>query len=321
MLKSNQISFVSLNELIPENHQYRKFKKLWNFDWVNKILKNIDLWKTHVWYWVKKLFLCLLIQFMEDLSDRELEKYLAENLAGKWFCWFKLTDKTPDHSIFTRARKKIWTNQLSKIFEDLKNQLSNKGYMSEVFTFVDASHLVTKANLWEERDKWIKEWYEKMNNETLPKVANDKEAKIWSKWKNKFWYGYKKHASVDMQSWMINKIAITQANVTDAKWMKHVLPNSWAVYADKWYCIWPAILSSKKKWLHLCAIKKNNMKEKDKDKDRFYSKLRPPYERVFSKMNHRVRYKSVVKNQFTAFMEAISFNLKRLVVLEEVRIT
>ena len=39
MLESNQISFVSLNELIPENHQYRKFKKLWNFDWVNKILK------------------------------------------------------------------------------------------------------------------------------------------------------------------------------------------------------------------------------------------------------------------------------------------
>ena len=197
---------------------------------------------------------------MEDLSDRELEKYLAENLAGKWFCWFKLTDKTPDHSIFSRARKKIWTKELSKIFEDLKNQLSNKGYMSEVFTFVDASHLVTKANLWEERDNWIKEWYEKMNNETLPKVANDKEAKIWSKWKNKFWYGYKKHASVDMQSWMINKIAITQANVTDAKWIKHVLPSSWAVYADKWYCIWPAVISTKKKWLHLCAIKKNNMK-------------------------------------------------------------
>jgi transposase, IS5 family len=44
---------------------------------------------------------------MEDLSDRELEKYIQENLAGKWFCEFALTEKTPDHSVFTRARKKI----------------------------------------------------------------------------------------------------------------------------------------------------------------------------------------------------------------------
>lgn len=318
-MKTNQIEMVSLEWLIWEEHQYRKFKKLWNFEWVNIILKQIDLWKSYVWYGVEKIFLCLLIQFMEDLSDRELERYLQENISWKWFCEFSLMDKTPDYSVFTRARKKIWTNVLSKIFVDLKKQLIEYWYMSEVFTFVDASHLITKANLWEERDKWIKEWYEKMNNETLPKVSNDKEAKIWSKGKNKFWYGYKKHASVDMQSWMINKIAITQANITDAQWMKHVLPNTWAVFADKWYCIKPAIISAKKKWLHLCAIKKNNMKDKNKDQDRFFSKLRSPYERVFSKMNHRVRYKSVFKNQFTAFMEAISFNLKRLVVLERNR--
>ncbi len=31
-----------------------------------------------------------------------------------------------------------------------------KGLMSEVFTFVDASHLVSKAALWEERDMLIK---------------------------------------------------------------------------------------------------------------------------------------------------------------------
>jgi len=58
------------------------------------------------------------------------------------------------------------------------------------------------------------------------------------------------------------------------------------------------------------------MKGKNKDKDCWYSKMRSPYERVFSQRNKRVRYCGVSKNQFAAFMEAIGFNLKRLVVLD-----
>ena len=34
----------------------------------------------------------ILLQVMEDLSDRELEKYLSENTSGKWFCGFSLME-------------------------------------------------------------------------------------------------------------------------------------------------------------------------------------------------------------------------------------
>ena len=57
------------------------------------------------------------------------------------------------------------------------------------------------------------------------------------------------------------------------------------------------------------------MKGKNKDKDRWYSSIRSPYERVFSQQNKRTRYRGIAKNQFAAFMEAICFNLKRLAVL------
>ena len=55
-----------------------------------------------------------------------------------------------------------------------------------------------------ELDKAIKVKYEKLNNEVLPKVAHDKQARIGCKGKDKYWYGYKKHASVDMQSGLIS---------------------------------------------------------------------------------------------------------------------
>ena len=108
---------------------------------------------------------------------------------------------------------------------------------------------------------------------------------------------------------------MTPANVTDAKGLKHVCPDSGAVYADKGYCTKPARHVAAKRGVHLAAIMMNHMRAKNHDKDRWLSHLRMPYERVFSKRNQRVRYRGIAKNQFAAFMSAISFNLKRILVL------
>jgi IS5 family transposase len=53
--------------------------------------------------------------------------------------------------------------------------------MSEVFTFVDATHLISKVGLWKERDKAIELKLESLNNKTLEKVAADKDAKFGAK--------------------------------------------------------------------------------------------------------------------------------------------
>lgn len=307
---------VTLDDLAPAGHVYRKFSSLWKFDIVSKRLKKLEKDNNYKGYGFLRLFKCLLLQFMEDLSDRELERFLQENTAGKWFCGFSLVENTPEFSLFTKVRKKIGTKVLAELFADLREQLKEAGYISEVFTFVDASHLIAKSNLWKERDQAIKEKYEKLNNETLPKVACDKQARIGCKGKDKFWYGYKQHTSVDMQSGLINKVAITPANVTDAKGLKHICPSQGAAYADKGYCDENSKRTAAKKNCHLAAILKNNMHGKNKDKDRFYSAIRAPYERVFAHRNKTVRYRGIAKNQFAAFMNAICFNLKRLAILD-----
>ncbi len=205
---------------------------------------------------------------------------------------------------------------MSKIFSDARNQLKSKGYISEVFTFIDATHLISKAQLWEERDKAIKAKYEKLNNEVLPKVAHDKQARIGCKGTKKYWYGYKDNVSVDMKHGLINKVALTPANVTDAQALRHVCPNQGAIVADKGYCTDPARSEIQRRGCHDMTIKKKNMKDKDHDKDRFISGLRGPFENVFSQRNKRVRYKGIKKNQFSSFMNALCFNFKRLIVID-----
>ena len=190
---TNQIEMVSLEDLVSKDHLYRRFTQLWSFEVVEQKLSHLLNDNNYKGFGLLRLFKCLLLQFMEDLSDRDLEQYLRENTAAKWFCRFGLVEVTPDFSVFTKVRKKIGTSLLSEIFADLRSQLRAQGVMNETFSFIDATHLISKATLWEERDRAIQSKHDKLNNEVLPKVAHDKQARIGCKGKNKYWYGYKQH--------------------------------------------------------------------------------------------------------------------------------
>ena len=120
---------------------------------------------------------------------------------------------------------------------------------------------------------------------------------------------------MDMQSGLINKVAATPANVTDAAGLKHVCPDQGAVFGDKGYCVNPARTTLQAQGCHDATIKKNNMKGKDKRKDYWLSQMRAPYERVFSKRPKQLRYRGTVKVQFQVGMHAFIHNMKRLITL------
>jgi len=307
---------VSIEQLVPETHTYRKLKKLLDF---NRLTKSVRMQESELGatgYGKPRLLMCLILQFMEDLSDREFERFIAENNSGKWFCGFSLLEKTPDFTTICKFRNALGTKEMGRLFHEVKRQMQAKNCCSEVFTFVDSSALISKLNLWEERDKAITAGYEKLNNTVLPEVSADPQAKIGAKSAKKFWYGFKKHVAVDMQSGMITKVAVTSANVTDAAGAKHVLPKSGAVAGDKGYV--GAVQTILRRGLHPMIIKRNNMKDKNADLDRWITQLRSPYERTFSKQNKRVRYKGIAKNQGAEFMYAIAYNFRRLLVLNPV---
>ena len=312
-MRTEQIEMVSVEQLMPVTHTYRKLKSLLDFDCIVKAVRIKISEVGAIGFGRTRLILCLLLQFMEDLSDREFERFIAENNAAKWFCGFSLLEKTPDYTTLCKFRNLMGTKQMSRLFREVKQQLQVQGHCTEVFTFIDSSALVSKLSLWEQRDKAIKEGYEKLNNEVLPEVSADPQAKIGAKSSRKFWYGFKKHVGVDMQSGMINRVAVTPANVTDADGARHVMPRSGAACADKGYV--GALAEMHRRGVHPMVIKRNNMKDKNADLDRWLSKLRAPYEGTFSKQKKRVRYKGIAKNQGAEFLYAIAFNFRRLLVL------
>ena len=81
----SQVNMVCLEDLVASNHIYRKFLELWSLDSVMVHLHDVKNDSNYKGYGLLRLFKCLLLQFMEDLSDRELERFLKRIMQANGF--------------------------------------------------------------------------------------------------------------------------------------------------------------------------------------------------------------------------------------------
>jgi len=309
-----------LEKLVSSDHAFRKLNELLDFAelvspyrslYSNIGAEGIDILKG---------FKALLIQFWEDYSDREMEKALRENVAVKWFCGFKLLEDTPDHSYFGKLRKRLGADNLADIFNNVNQELQNKGLFGDVFKFIDASSIITKTQLWDERDKAIAAGEEKLNNQVVNNYTADKEAKWGAKSKNNIWFGYKRHCRVDMRHGLIDESIVTPANVLDFQIIKRICPRNCMAFMDKLYDTKDTHLELERSNCHSGIIKKNSNKAKNRDLDSWISKVRMPFEGTFSKLGKKARYRGLKKVSLQCTLESICYNLKKAIKILDIPI-
>ncbi|MDD2942191.1 MAG: transposase [bacterium] len=113
----------NLEDLVPEEHIYRRILKLISFSELCRPLEKLYSDRGRAGYPVTSGFKCLLVQFMNDLSDRQMEMHLKDSLSAKLFCGFELCSPTPDHTYFTKFRERIGTHRLGKLFARVNKSL------------------------------------------------------------------------------------------------------------------------------------------------------------------------------------------------------
>jgi IS5 family transposase len=300
-------------KLVKADDPFRRLNELFDF---NKLATSLascysELGTTGIA--VEKGFKALLVQFWEDYSDRQMEMSLHNNITVRWFCGFGLLEETPDHSYFSKLRKRIGPERLAELLQKVNEAMKKKNLFGEVFTFIDASSIITKTALWEERDRAIKDGEEKLKNAIINKYTADKEAKWGAKSKNNIWFGYKRHNAVDMRYGLIDKVAVTPANTPDYKAVKYIAPHQGLVFMDKGYDYQEADQIIIANGATPATLRKNNNKQKNFDLDQWHSKIRMPFESTFSKQSKRAKYRGQDKVTFQCIAEALVYNLKKAV--------
>lgn len=301
------------NTIVGTQHPFRRLNEILDFETLVAPMRATYSTLGTNGIDVERGVKALLVQFWENYSDREMEQAIRENLAVRWFCGFGLSEVTPDHSYFGKLRKRIGTKRVATFFNEVNAVFESRGLFGNVFTFIDASSIITKTALWEERDRAIADGAEKLNNKNVSQYAADEDARWGAKSKTNIWFGHKRHDAVDMRYGLIKKVAVTAANVQDFAVVKNIAPKEGTVFMDKMYDTKKTDLVLRARGLHPSTLRKNTNPLKNRDLDRWRSGIRMPFESTFSKQSKFARYRGHAKVTMQCFFEALVYNMKKAV--------
>ena len=184
------------------------------------------------------LFKCLLLQkWFRINSDPELECQINDRDSFRSFLGLSLRDSAPDHSTFSRFRKRLSKKAMDQINSEILGQFSaqgltiNEGIAIDARLVKSASHPISNKEIKERKNKRSTPEGQVDKNGNPLKFSRDVESD-WTVKNDTPHYGLKEHASVDTNYGFILTTTVTPASVNDTNYMQSIvrfivcIPNS-----------------------------------------------------------------------------------------------
>ena len=303
-----------LDAIVEKKHPYLAYDRVVDFHALAKPLhaRHSDQGRREIG--AERGLRMLILQFVEDRSDREMERFMRDDMAARRFCGFAVNESAPDRSCSGALRKRLGTDGLMKIFYVMRAAMIEAKLNRKILAFVDASKLESKPRSGRARPRsrgGPRELRQRYSAGGDPGRGRPPRLEGTGQELPRLQAARRGRYAVRPDS----RVAATSGEVTDAAGPAYVCPSGGLVYADKGYRGRDAIETLVANGCRDAAIKRDNMKIKNRDKDGRISRIRSPYERVFSKTPNRMRCPALDKAQFQIGAFAIDCNLKRLVAL------
>jgi IS5 family transposase len=195
----------------------------------------------------------MFLLFYENIkSERALADQLPARLDWLWFCDYDIDDKTPNHSVISKARKRWGVDVFTRFFQNILQQCIDVNLVDGKIVHIDSSTIKANAS----KDKIIpklkliseglyNQLDETAEDEKPQKISKtDPDASFVKKKGAPSILGYKDHRAVDDKHGIITATVTTAANIRDDKVFKDTLKASISntkikpstVVADTGYC-------------------------------------------------------------------------------------
>jgi IS5 family transposase len=336
------------DQIVPQDHFLRLLNQIIEWDcFTDKLLK---LYGGGAEYGrppfnpTQILKMCLLA-FFYNLSERQVEVFVNENLPAKYFVGLGLDQRAPDHSTLSVFRSRLVKEGNLDIFEDLLAEIVRMALQSGIkfgsIQVIDSVH--SEANVNTSKDQGRK------GGGQGPRDSDAKwGVKGKQKFKNqqgkdvhqiKYFYGYKAHVSMNAKNNLITSLEVTSGEVYDGhhfcSLVDHDLSQKLPIEtyaADRGYDDGNNHFHLEEHKLNSAiSLKSLRTKKKDNNKQLWLEmvqtssykagrKERYKIERKFgeAKQGHglgRCRYLGLLRFGVQAYFTAIVLNLKRMVKL------
>ena len=146
----NEMQYVVLDQLVPQEHLVRKIDKVIDFEFIREKVSHLYSDTTgRPSIDPVVLFKIVFIQFMFGIkSMRQTIKEIEVNMAYRWFLKIGITDEVPHFSTFGKNYKRRFEGSriFEEIFDGILKQIADNGLIKEETIFVDSTHIKASAN-------------------------------------------------------------------------------------------------------------------------------------------------------------------------------
>lgn len=145
-----EFEFVTLDELVPDDHLLRKIDAAIDFEFIREKVKHLycaDNGRPPVDPVV--LFKMLFIGYLFGIrSERQLMREMTVNLAYRWFVGYTLREKMPHASMISQHRRRRFNSSTvyQEIFDEIVLQAIRHKMVDGKVLYTDATHLKANAN-------------------------------------------------------------------------------------------------------------------------------------------------------------------------------
>ena len=263
------------------------------------------------------MFKMVLLQFLYDLSDREMEEQAAFNIVYKWFLGLSTEELPPDHTVLCRFRQRLGAEGFETLFNQVVEQARSRGFITDRLHIIDSTHIAARVDLFRLKKEHKGKGDSDDEDHYVDRHSPDPDARFGRKSKKKSFYGYKAHKVEDADSEFIVKVKTTTGNAPDGTQLPALIDGrAGEATGDKAY-------DSEANHAHLAAEGVTSgiiRRQRRPGRPRNSRRERPKIERKFSEGKNRhgldkARYWGLAKVSIQSFMTAIVLNLKRLVKL------
>ncbi len=224
---------VSLDRRLPKDHPLRKIEQLVDFDFIRSKVAGLYGTRGNESVDPAVILKLMFLLFYENIkSERALMSQLPLRLDWLWFCGYDLDEKTPDHSVISKARRRWGLEVFAEFFENILAQCVDAGLVDGETIHVDSSTIdanASKDTLKCQFRTVSRNLYAELqdNDESLPKLEKkvsitDSDARLFTK-RGKTTLGYKDHRAVDDKHGIVTATVTTPANVHDGKLLTEVV--------------------------------------------------------------------------------------------------
>ena len=242
----NEVEFVMIEELVPQDHLLRKVDKYIDFSFINEKVRPLYSENNGRPSDPTMLFKMMFIGYFYGIrSERQLEREIQTNIAYRWFLGLKLTDPVPDHSTISWNRRTRFkdTNIFQEIFDEIVFQAIQHKMIGGRVLFTDSTHLKANANkhkftridvevetreyidelnkaIEEDRKnhgkKPLKEKEEVIETKQIRQSTTDPDCGFMSRDNKQEMFCYLDHRTTDMKFNIITDAYVTPGNVHDS---------------------------------------------------------------------------------------------------------